>query len=263
MTTARARTVRREPGDSCRCVSTENSPASSSALMLSDRLVEHDVELVGVGRAPVVAERLQPRRLVVRARERQPADLHQLRRREEHHLRRVVQQRVDQRPLLDHLIGQSRLRRGDGGGEPGGAGADNGDVACGWGIGLVTEISHRFTGAGRYSNSRLLTIATGTAGHHDGFMPRRRPGVERFAEEADLVDAGRNGDDDRSRARRARPPSSCRGPRRRRCDRTGLAPCGTRLRPRRGRASPPSSSARPSRRGSARRPCPRLISSSE
>ena len=98
------------------------------ALDGDDGLVEHDVEVGRVGDAPIVAKRLDPRRLVVRAHERHPADLHELGRGEEHHLGRIVQQRIDERPFLEDEIAEPRSARRDGRREPGGTGADDDDV---------------------------------------------------------------------------------------------------------------------------------------
>ena len=84
-----------------------------------NRFVERDLEPERIGDAAVVAQRLLARRLVVRADERHPANLQQLRRREEDHVRRVVQERVDERGLLDHEVVEPRLLRRDGGREAG------------------------------------------------------------------------------------------------------------------------------------------------
>ena len=79
-----------------------------------------DLQVVGVDDPPVVAQRLGARRLLVRRDERQPADLEQLRRREEHHLRRKSVDGVDEHALLEHLVIETALLGGDGGGQAGG-----------------------------------------------------------------------------------------------------------------------------------------------
>ena len=101
-----------------------SSGTPSSRADRHDRLVEHDIQRKGIRDAPIVTKRLQPRRLVVRADERHAPDLHQLGSREEHHLRRVMQERIDQRSLLDDLVGQSSLHSGDSRSQSGWPGAD-------------------------------------------------------------------------------------------------------------------------------------------
>ena len=155
--TTRARATERR--DAARGLRVDHERAGGvRARMLVRRVSSNDdVELEGVGDAPVVAERLQPRRLVVRAHERQAADLHQLWRREEHHLGRIVQERIDERALFDDLTGELVLGGGDGGGEPGRAGADDDNVEC-----MHSSAAARARDG--YSNKRLLTIATGRPG---------------------------------------------------------------------------------------------------
>ncbi len=92
-------------------------------------LVEQDVQLERVRDAAVIAEGFQPRRFVVGTHERHPADFHQLRSGEKHHLRRIVEQRIDERTLFDDLTGQTARGGGNGGGEPGRSRADNDNVA--------------------------------------------------------------------------------------------------------------------------------------
>ena len=72
-------------------------------------LFERDLKVESVDHFAVVAERLGPRRLLVGRHERQTADLQQLGRREEHHLRREVVNRIDERALLDDLIVEAAL----------------------------------------------------------------------------------------------------------------------------------------------------------
>ena len=67
------------------------------------------LQIESVDHFAVVAERLGPRRLLVGRHERQTADLQQLGRREEHHLRREVVNRIDERALLDDLIVEAAL----------------------------------------------------------------------------------------------------------------------------------------------------------
>ncbi len=92
-------------------------------------LFERDLQVEDVDDLAVIAERLGARRLVVRRHERQAADLEQLRRGEEHHLRREVVNRVHERALLDHLVIEAVLLGGDGGRQAGRAGADDEEVA--------------------------------------------------------------------------------------------------------------------------------------
>ena len=114
------------------CVSTTDDtprrPPRRSRVTRVDGLVERDVQRERIRHAPVVAQRLRPRRLVVGTDERQPADFQQLRGREKHHVRRIAQQRIDERALFDHLAGQMALGSGDSGSEPGRACADDDNV---------------------------------------------------------------------------------------------------------------------------------------
>ena len=89
---------------------------------------ESHVQVVGVGGASIVAERLVTRRLRVRSDEREPANLEPLGRGEEHHVGGETQDRVDQRRALDHLIREPRLVRCDRAGQPGGTRPDDDDV---------------------------------------------------------------------------------------------------------------------------------------
>ena len=93
--------------------------------------MKRDLQPVGIDHAPVVAKRLEPHRLVVRRDQRQPADLQQLRRGEEHHVRREVEDRVDEDALLDDDVIETALLGGDGGGETGRTGADDQNVTNG------------------------------------------------------------------------------------------------------------------------------------
>ena len=77
-------------------------------------LVEVNRERISVGGAAIVAERFEARRLVVRRHERQATDLQQLRRREEHHVSREVQDGIDERALLEDDITEVMLPGGNG-----------------------------------------------------------------------------------------------------------------------------------------------------
>src|SRR5688572_8712264 len=93
--------------------------------------VKRNLQLIGIDHAAVVAQRFEPHRLVVRGDQRQAADLQQLRRGEEHHMRREVEDRIDEDSLLDDDGVEAALLRGDGGGETGRASADDQDIANG------------------------------------------------------------------------------------------------------------------------------------
>ena len=149
--------------------STEKPP-SGSLVRLDDRLEQAHVERERVGHAPVVAQRFLPRRLVVRADERQAADLHQLRRREEHHVVRIVQQRIDERGFLEHDVAKPALFGGNRRGEAGRTGTDDDDVE-------VSDMGQDAIGAdyrGMYSTRRLLTIAIGLSGVSNAPRPVAR-----------------------------------------------------------------------------------------
>ena len=94
----------------------------------SHRVAEVDGKVVGVDDAPVVAQRLVARRLPVRRDERQAADLQQIRRREEDHLAREMEQRVDQHALLEGAKVETGALGGDGGGQTGRPGADDDEI---------------------------------------------------------------------------------------------------------------------------------------
>ena len=105
--------------------------ASAKALDLDDLFLERDLQLVGVDDPPVIPERFEPRRLLVGADQRQAADLQQLRRGEEHHVHRELEDGVDEDALLDDRVIEPLLLGGDSGGEPGGASAYNKHVSNG------------------------------------------------------------------------------------------------------------------------------------
>jgi hypothetical protein len=98
---------------------------------LHDLLLECDLYLEGIHDPPVIAQGLEARRLFVRTHQRQPPDLEQLRRGEEHHVHREVEDRIDQDALLDDGVIEPLLLGGDGGGETGGARAYNKHVTDG------------------------------------------------------------------------------------------------------------------------------------
>ena len=95
------------------------------------RLLERDLQIERLDDLAVVLQRLGARRLVVRRHERQPADLEQLGRREEHHLRRKIEDGIDEHALLDHLVVEPTLLGGDGGGQPRRSGADDEEITNG------------------------------------------------------------------------------------------------------------------------------------
>ena len=90
-----------------------------------DRFAERDLESVRVGHATVVTQRFLARGLLVRTDERHAANLEQLRRREKHHVGRIVQQRVDERALLDDEIPQAARLGGNARREAGGTSPDD------------------------------------------------------------------------------------------------------------------------------------------
>ena len=92
-------------------------------------LAELDLQFVGVDDAAVVAQRFDPRRLFKWRHERQPADLEQLRRREEHHVDRESIDRIDEHALFDNRVVEPDTLGRNAGGQPGRAGAHDGDVA--------------------------------------------------------------------------------------------------------------------------------------
>ena len=84
-----------------------------------------------LGHAPVVLDRLRPRRLARQRRERHPRQLQPLRRREEHHVAREVEDRVDQAALLQqHVVQAGRLGLNRAG-QAGRARADDDEVVAG------------------------------------------------------------------------------------------------------------------------------------
>ncbi len=90
------------------------SVAASDAL---DRFVLPHVQLVVLGDLAVVLQRLVPVGLLVRAGEGNAADLQQLRRGEEGHVRGIVEQRVAQAALVDQHSREPRALRFDRAGE--------------------------------------------------------------------------------------------------------------------------------------------------
>ena len=166
-TGCRRRTIRAHRVPSSRVIA---STVSSNAI----------VQLEDVRHAAVIAQRLEPRRLVVGAGERHAADLHQLRCREEHHLDRIVQQRIDERALFDHQMVEAVLVAAIAVASPAGPApmmtTSNVCMVQGWGIGgwglgdegkgttsPIPRPSSRVRThfPGRYSTWMLLTMATG------------------------------------------------------------------------------------------------------
>ena len=78
-------------------------------LNLHHPLFEGDLQIEGVDDAAVIAERLGASRLLERRDERQSADLEELGRREEHHLRWKTVNGVDQRSLFQNLVVEAVL----------------------------------------------------------------------------------------------------------------------------------------------------------
>ncbi len=87
-------------------------------------LVLADIQLVVRGHVAVVLQRLVTRGLRVGGGERDVADHQQLRRGEKHHVRRVMEERVDQASLVYQQRGETDLLRLDGAGHSRRAGAD-------------------------------------------------------------------------------------------------------------------------------------------
>ena len=205
-----------------------------------------------------------------------------------------MQERIDQRPFFDDLVGQAGFGRGDGGRQPGRAGANDEDVTTSYIILMIrrkaesvripnvrlkpelrSEVRLRafcvFRGladlsaaaAGRYSNSRLLTIATGRPGMTAVSWPagviassvspsRLTSSTPAGTVMIDLLASGGRDRFEAARAGAAADPIEEVGRR---------AELG--FDRRRGSAGRPSSSARRSRRDSCAYPLPRFISSSE
>src|SRR5262245_361514 len=63
-------------------------------------LIQTQFQVVSVGRAPIVLQRLQPRWLLVRAHEGQTSDFEKFRRREERHLHWEILNGIDDAALL-------------------------------------------------------------------------------------------------------------------------------------------------------------------
>ena len=105
-----------------------SSVASDLGLDAPHLEVELHVHVVGVGGAAIVAERFVTGRLRVRGHEREPANLKTLGRGEEDHVGGETQDRVDQRPTLDHFAVEPRLARRDRAGEPGRSCPDHDDI---------------------------------------------------------------------------------------------------------------------------------------
>src|SRR5690606_2945337 len=95
---------------------------------LEHALVETDVERLTRGHAAVVLDTVLTRRLVARDRKRVLADLDQLGRREELHARRVADDRVDERALVDDARGEPGTSSFDGAGQTDRAGAHDQDI---------------------------------------------------------------------------------------------------------------------------------------
>ncbi len=86
------------------------APADFRILFHLDRedgLPERDLQIEGVDHAPVVAQRLDPRRLLVRGHEGETAHFQQFRCREKDHLGRKPMDRVDEYALLENLVIQT------------------------------------------------------------------------------------------------------------------------------------------------------------
>ena len=96
-----------------------------TAVHAAHRFVEPDVHLLASRHATVVLDALLARRLVALHRKGMAADLDQVRRREELHPRRVADDGVHQRALVEHTRGQAGMPRLDGAGQADGPGTDD------------------------------------------------------------------------------------------------------------------------------------------
>jgi hypothetical protein len=90
--------------------------------------VKRNLQTVGVDDAAIVAECFESRRLVVRRDERQTADFEQLRCREEHHVRREIEDGVDENPLLHEHVVEPLLLGGNRGCQAGRTRAHDQDI---------------------------------------------------------------------------------------------------------------------------------------
>ena len=91
-------------------------------------LVLPDLQFITLGDAPIVFECLDPVRLLPLAHEWQLANLEQLRRGEEGHLRRVIVERVGNAALLDHQITKARPTGFDCASQPGRAPSNDQEI---------------------------------------------------------------------------------------------------------------------------------------
>ncbi len=101
------------------------------AVVARDRkhaLVLMDVEAVVFGDAPIVLQRFGAAGLFVERGHRQAADFEQLRRGEEHHVRRIVVERIHDAALFDQDRVEAALLQLDAAGQAGGPGANHDDV---------------------------------------------------------------------------------------------------------------------------------------
>ena len=96
-----------------------------------DRLVGAQIERVVLGDLAVVLQRLRAGGLLIGSGEGHVADLQQLRRGEEGHVRGVVEERVAEASLIDQQRGKAPALGLDGAGHTGGAGADDEQVVEG------------------------------------------------------------------------------------------------------------------------------------
>ena len=99
---------------------------------LGDALVLANVELIMLGDFAVVLEGLGAGGFLVRGGERQIADFEQLRRGEEGHVGRVVEERVGETAFVDENHVETFVLRVNRAGETGGAGADDENVVQGF-----------------------------------------------------------------------------------------------------------------------------------
>ena len=115
------------------CDSTTNgSVRPAPAAGWTATFLEHrHLQLERVDDLPVVLKGFGTRRLVVRRRQRQAADLEQLGRGEKHHVDGEPHDGIDERALLEDEVIETEMLCGNGGGEPRRAGADDDDVANG------------------------------------------------------------------------------------------------------------------------------------
>src|SRR6266480_4370570 len=111
--------------DAVRAVRGSNVEVSILPSDRLDPLILVNVQLVMLGDAAVVLQRLLPRGLEMSCVEWDLADFQKFRRGEEHHVRRIVVNRVDHAALVDDQSLQANLLRFDGTSQPSGPSSDD------------------------------------------------------------------------------------------------------------------------------------------